>query len=417
MKKLTVCRGLAGGLRKLALGLLIAGVLAPGFGLSVFAQGYEANYDESYYSKFRDQGIEINVYNWGEYLSDGEDGLMDINAEFEKLTGIHVNYTQYETNEAMYAKLKSGANSYDVIIPSDYMISRLIEEGMVQPIDFDNVPNMKYIDPTLLNPTYDPEQLYSIPYAYNRVCIIYNRDMVDYEVDSWDVLWDEDLAGQILMFKNSRDAFGVALMKLGYSINTEDPQQIQEAADLLKEQKPLVQAYVMDQVFDKMQGNEAAVAAYYVGDYYIMKEVNDSLEMFIPQPTELFMDAACIPSDAQNKEAAEMYLNFLNEPNVAAENMEYIMYSSPNTGAVALLDEEISGNTDLYAPPEVLANTEVFIHLSEETNLLLDELWTDILSDDASYLNWVMPVFVILAIVVIGASLILRSKKKKNAKD
>ena len=219
------------------------------------------------------------------------------------------------------------------------------------------------------------------------------------------------------MFKNSRDAFGVALMKLGYSINTEDPQQIQEAADLLKEQKPLVQAYVMDQVFDKMQGNEAAVAAYYVGDYYIMKEVNDSLEMFIPQPTELFMDAACIPSDAQNKEAAEMYLNFLNEPNVAAENMEYIMYSSPNTGAVSLLDEEISGNTDLYAPPEVLANTEVFIHLSEETNLLLDELWTDILSDDASYLNWVMPVFVILAIVVIGASLILRSKKKKNAKD
>ena len=278
--------------------VLLTGLLTAA--LPVFAEVPE--YDDDYYGRFRGEKLELNVYNWGEYLADGEDGLMDINEEFEKLTGIKVNYLNYETNEAMYAKLKSGANSYDVIFPSDYMVSRLAGEGLIQELDFENIPNVKYIDPALLNPEYDPEQKYSIPYAWSRVAIIFNKNRVKGDVKGWDVLWDPALDGQILMFKNSRDAFGVALMALGYDINTEDKDQLDEAAELLKAQKPLVQAYVMDQVFDKMQNNEASVAAYYVGDYYLMLEVNEDLGLYVPDTTEIFVDAACIPSDASPPE-------------------------------------------------------------------------------------------------------------------
>ena len=391
-------------------------VMVSGFTAMAFAAPAEENtgYDMAYYGKFQGEGIEINVYNWGEYLSDGEDGLMDINGEFEKLTGITVNYLNYETNEAMYAKIKSGANDYDVIVPSDYMVSRLIEEDLIQPLDYDNIPNMKYIDPSFLNPVYDPDQRYSIPYAWNRVAVIYNKEMLGYDVDSWDVLWDESLKGKILMFKNSRDAFGVALMSLGYDINTENREQLEEAAALLKEQKPLVQAYVMDQIFDKMQNNEAAVATYYAGDYYIMKEVNPDLGIWIPDETNLFVDALCIPKNAQNKEAAEMYINFLNEPEVAAQNMEYILYSTPNTAAKELLDEETRNNTDLYPAAEDLANDVAYIHLSEETNLYLDELWTEILADEEGYNSWFMPAFLIVAVIVIAATVFFRKRKKSR---
>ncbi len=390
-------------------------ILASGFCSLSFAEPEDENsYDMDYYSRFQGQGLEINVYNWGEYLAEGSDGLMDINAEFTKLTGIKVNYLNYETNEAMYAKLKSGANSYDVIFPSDYMVSRLAQEGYIQPLNYDNIPNMKYIDPGLLNPAYDPEQKYSIPYAVNRVAIIYNKKMVGHEVDSWDILWDESMKGNILMFKNSRDAFGVALMALGYDINTEDKAQLDEAAELLKKQKPLVQAYVMDQVFDKMQNNEAAVATYYVGDYYIMKDVNEDLALFIPDATNLFIDAACIPSDAKHKEAAEMYINFLNEPQVAADNMEFIEYSTPNMAARELLDDEVKNNPDLYPDEEDLSNDVAYVNLSDETNLYLDSLWTDILADDSGYNKWFMPAFIIVSIIGIVASNLIRRRKKKN---
>lgn len=391
-------------------------IMITGFGTAVFAapEGDDSSYDMDYYGRFQGQDIEINVYNWGEYLSDGEDGLMDINSEFTKLTGIKVNYLNYETNEAMYAKIKSGANSYDVIFPSDYMVSRLIDEGLVQEINFDNIPNMKYIDESFLNPVYDPEQKYSVPYAWGRVGIIYNKKMVGYEVDSWDVLWDENLKGKILMFKNSRDAFGVALMKLGYDINTENKEQLDEAAELLKEQKPLVQAYVMDQIFDKMQNNEAAAAVYYIGDYYIMSEVNEDLALYVPDATNLYVDAACIPSDAANKEAAEMYINFLNEPQVAADNMEYICYSTPNTAAKELLEEDTRNNEDLYPSSEELANDVAFINLSEETNLYLDQLWTDILADEEGYNRWFMPAFLVVAVAAIIISFIVKKRKKSR---
>lgn len=391
-------------------------IMITGFGTAVFAapEGDDSSYDMDYYGRFQGQDIEINVYNWGEYLSDGEDGLMDINAEFTKLTGIKVNYLNYETNEAMYAKIKSGANSYDVIFPSDYMVSRLIDEGLVQEINFDNIPNMKYIDESFLNPVYDPEQKYSVPYAWGRVGIIYNKKMVGYEVDSWDVLWDENLKGKILMFKNSRDAFGVALMKLGYDINTENKEQLDEAAELLKEQKPLVQAYVMDQIFDKMQNNEAAAAVYYVGDYYIMSEVNEDLALFVPDVTNMFMDAVCIPADSQNKEAAEMYINFLNEPQVAADNMEYILYSTPNTAAKELLEDDMKNNEDLYPSAEDLSNEEEYVNLSEETNLYLDQLWTDILADEEGYNRWFMPAFLVVAVAAIIISFIVKKRKKSR---
>ena len=371
------------------------------------------DYDLDYYQRFMGKGMEINVYNWGEYMSDGSDGLMDVNAEFEDLTGIKVNYLNYETCEAMYAKLKSGANAYDVVFPSDYMVSRLIQEDMLLELDYDNIPNMKYIDETLLNPAYDPDQKYSIPFAWSRIAIIYNAMKVDREVDGWDILWDEDYAGDILMFKNSRDAFGVAEMKLGYDINTENRDELDSAAELLKKQKPLVQAYVMDQVFDKMQNGEAAVAVYYVGDYYLMLEINEDLEICVPDATNVFVDAACIPSCSKNKEAAEMYINFLNEPQVAADNAEYIMYSTPNLAAKDLLDEEITENPLMYPDAEDMSNDVAYVNLSTDTNLYLDELWTEVLAEEENYNKWVMPVFVVVSILFIIFNNIRKKRKQK----
>ena len=381
-------------------------------------EAYVPAYDMEYYQRFQGQDIELNVYNWGEYLAEGQDGLMDVNAVFEELTGIHVNYTTYETNEAMYAKLKSGANNYDVIVPSDYMISRLIQEGMLQPLNFENIPNYKYIDPSFLGAEYDPGDRYSVPFAWGRVGIVYNKEALRYDVDGWDDLWNEAFSGQILMFKNSRDSFAIALLSLGYSLNTEDKRELEEASALLKKQKPLVQAYVQDQIFDKMQGNEAMIAPCYVGDYIIMKEVNEDLEIYIPDPTNLYVDALCIPSDARQKEAAEMYINFLNEPDVAADNMEYIVYSTPNTAALELLDPEYRENTLLYPEAEKLKNCEAYIHLSKETNLAMDQMWTDILGSDSTYRAWAMPAFLICAIaMIIGNTVYRKRKKQRDAAD
>lgn len=375
---------------------------------------YGFEYDKEYYSRLKGKDVSINVYNWGEYLADGEDGLMDINAVFEEITGIKVNYSNYETNEAMYAKLKSGANAYDVVFPSDYMISRMIQEEMLQPIDFENIPNMKYIGKDFLNPAYDPENLYSVPYTWGRVAIIYNEKMIGHKIENLDELWNPEYSGKILMFKSSRDAFAIALERLGYDINTQNKSELDQAALILKEQKPLIQAYVMDQIFDKMQGNEAWIAPYYIGDYFIMKEVNEDLSVYIPENTNIYYDAACIPVDAKNKEAAEMYINFLNEPQVAADNAEYIMYSTPNVAAMELLPKETSQNTALYPPHEELVKTTPFINLSEETNLYMDQLWTDILSQDAGYLDWVMPVFVIFSVFVIAFNSYRKKKRKKE---
>ena len=373
---------------------------------------YEANYDEEYYGRFRGEDISISVYHWGEYLSDGRDDLMDICEEFKELTGITVYYTNFATNEELYAKIKGGNTVYDVIFPSDYMVARMIEEDMLVPLDHGNIPNMIYIDPQFSDPEYDPGSRYSVPYTWNTVAIIYNKELVDEEPTSWDILWDEKYKGQILMFSNSRDAFAIACKKLGYSMNTESEEELREAAELLIEQKSLVQAYVMDQIFDKMENNEAAIAPYYAGDATLMMPYNENIAVAFPEEgTNLFIDAACIPKNSQHKEAAEMFINFLNEPNVAAENAEFIGYATPNLAAYALLDSEVQEDEAIYPPEYVIENSEQFIHLSEETNLLMDQLWTEVMAKGGSFVKWGLPpIAAILAIIIVKA--VYKAKKR-----
>ena len=406
------------------LGLVMASVLVfSSMTLSVAAEE-TSGYDMDYYSQLKGKDVTINVYNWGEYISNGDDDSLDINALFEELTGIRINYTQFDTNESLYAKLKSGGTTYDVIFPSDYMVSRMIDEDMLEPLDFENIPNFQYISEKFKNPSYDPENLYSVPYTWGTVGLIYNYDMLGFDPDSWDIMWDENYAKQILQFSNSRDAFAIALLRLGYSINTEDKLELDQAAQMLKEEKPMVQAYVMDQIFDKMQGNEAAIAPYYAGDAINMMAVNDSLRFVIPKEgTNLFFDAVCIPKHKEDTEesrlrklASEMYINFLNEPDIAAANIEYIQYSTPNDAALALLDEETRNNPIAYPSDEVLENTEVYVNLSEDTNLYLDQLWTQIMSAEAGYNYWSMPLF-LLGALALSVFITIWKKNRRRRRD
>ena len=406
------------------LGLVMASVLVfSSMTLGVAAEE-TSGYDMDYYSQLKGKDVTTNVYNWGEYISNGDDDSLDINALFEELTGIRINYTQFDTNESLYAKLKSGGTTYDVIFPSDYMVSRMIDEDMLEPLDFENIPNFQYISEKFKNPSYDPENLYSVPYTWGTVGLIYNYDMLGFDPDSWDIMWDENYAKQILQFSNSRDAFAIALLRLGYSINTEDKLELDQAAQMLKEEKPMVQAYVMDQIFDKMQGNEAAIAPYYAGDAINMMAVNDSLRFVIPKEgTNLFFDAVCIPKHKEDTEesrlrklASEMYINFLNEPDIAAANIEYIQYSTPNDAALALLDEETRNNPIAYPSDEVLENTEVYVNLSEDTNLYLDQLWTQIMSAEAGYNYWSMPLF-LLGALALSVFITIWKKNRRRRRD
>ena len=384
---------------KRILSVLLAALMLSSLSVTAFAEGREPNYDEAYYSQLKGKDVSINVYNWGEYIANGDDGCMDINKEFEELTGITVNYTLFDTNESMYAKIKSGSSSYDVIFPSDYMVSRMIQENMLSKLDYSLIPNFEYIDERFVNPEYDPQNEYSVPYTWGTVGLIYNYDKLGFDPSSWDILWDELYSGEILMFSNSRDAFGLTLMRLGYDINSQEKLELDHAAAELKAQKPFVQAYVMDQIFDKMQGNEAALAPYYAGDAVNMMAENESLRFVIPEEgSNWFADAACIPapSDSFDEErylAAHMYINFLNEPNVAAENIEYIQYSTPNTAALALLDEETQNNPIIYPDDELLDSCQAYVNLSTETNMYMDTLWTDLMSAAPEYNEWAMPLF------------------------
>lgn len=372
--------------------------------------------DPSYYERFQGKGISISVYNWGEYLSNGSDGLMNINEEFTKLTGIKVNYTNFATNEELYAKMKSGGSNYDVIFPSDYMIARMIKEEMLAPLHRENLPNETYLNPLFEENSYDPGNVYSLPYTWGTVVIIYNKEKIKEPVDSWNILWDEKYKNEILMFSNSRDSFGIALKTLGYSLNSEDPKQLREAADLLKEQKPLVQAYVMDQIFDKMEANEAILAPYYAGDTLAMMDSNEALAVAVPKEgTNLFVDAACIPANSTNQEAAEMYINFLNEPQVAADNIEYIGYSTPNLAAFDLLDEATQNNEIIYPSDEILAQSEQFINLSDETNLRMDQLWTEVLASKGNFAAWgLAPIITILGLFAVKNWIKYNRRKKRR---
>ncbi len=317
-----------------------------------------------------DKGV-VNVYNWGVYID--ESVLEDFTAE----TGIKVVYDTFESNEAMYGVLKNEGASYDVVIPSDYMISRMIEEDMLEPLNFDNIPNFEDVDPALKNPDYDPENLYSVPYMWGLLGVIYNTTMVDETPTSWDIMFDEDYAGQILMFNNSRDAIGIALKELGYSYNTTDENQIKEAIDLLIEQKPLVQSYVMDDIFEKMQSGSAAIGAYYYGDFLTMQEVNPDLAFCLPEEgTNLYVDAMCIPKNAENKENAEAFINYMCSTQAGLKNCEEIWYSTPLLSVREELDPEVSGDPYAYPDESILAQCESFKNLPADTLALYDSEWT-----------------------------------------
>ena len=285
--------------------------------------------------------LELNVYNWGEYISDGSDGSLDtvkaFEAWYEETYGekVHVNYTTYASNEDMYAKLKSGAVSYDVIIPSDYMIARLANEDMLLPLNFDNIPNYQYIEDQFRGLYYDPDDTYSIPYTYGVVGVIYDANQVDEaDVGDWDLMWNPKYKGKILQFNNSRDAFGTAMYRAGIDVNTTDKSQWEAALQSLLEQRPLVKAYVMDEIYNALESGEAAIGAYYAGDYFTMLDAaadDVDLRFYYPDPTNYFVDAMCIPSCCENKELAEVFINFMLSQETAVANAEYIYYASPNS--------------------------------------------------------------------------------------
>ena len=329
-----------------------------------------------YYASLGLQGTTVNVYNWGEYISDGSEGSMDVVHEFERLTGATVNYTNYESNENMYSKLSGGGVSYDVIAPSDYMIARLIEENMLLEIDWNNVPNISLIDDSCKNLYFDPEQKYSLCYNVGTTVLIYNTKFVDEVPDSWSVLWDEQYKGKVLMFNNSRDAFAIAQAMLGKDFNSPNEADWQECAEFLAQQRDTVSpVYVMDEVFNLMESGEYAFATYYAGDYVLMSENNEDLDYCFPKEgVNIFYDAFCIPTCAQSKRGAEAFINFMHEPQVALENTEFIYYASPNITVRNNEESSLYGSEAVY--PDPLPNGQYFHNLPQNILEVQSSLWS-----------------------------------------
>ncbi len=360
------------------------------------------------------EGTTLNVYNWGEYISDGSDDSLDVNAEFEKRYGIDVVYSNFESNENMYNKLQSGGANYDIIIPSDYMIAKLVEEDMLSEINFENVPNYKYIPEKYKNLYYDPDNKFSVPYTVGMVGLIYNTKMVEGKPDSWGVLWDEKYAGEILMFNNPRDAFGIAQCYLGQSVNTKDIAQWDQAIDALKKQNHLVSSYVMDEVFNKMEKGDAALAPYYAGDFLTMYDVNPDLAFVYPKEgVNFFVDAMCIPKTAENKEAAELYINFMLEEEIAVANANYVCYASPHTLVVESDDYDLKGNEILYPAQEDMPKTQLFENLDYETQNYMTMLWNELKIEGNSNLDAYIGLSV-TAVLVITYAIYSKLRKRKR---
>ncbi|WP_373209790.1 ABC transporter substrate-binding protein [Allofournierella massiliensis] len=373
-----------------------------------------ADYD---WTRFKGQNVSLNVYNWGLYISDGSDESVDVISAFEELTGIKINYTTFDTNESMYAKLKSGGASYDVIFPSDYMLGKMANEGMLLPLNKENIPNLAGISELYLDKEYDPGNVYSVPYMWCMIGITYNKDMVD-EADleqGWNLLWDPRYTGQILQFNNSRDCFAMALKTLGRSMNPTSTQDIDDALVKLQEQKPLVQAYVMDEVFDKMEGGEAALAPYYTGDGLTMIAENPSLGMFLPEEGTLqCVDAMCIPASSQNQEAAEMFINYMCEVDVALQNALFVQYTSPVEAVRDLLPAELRDSELMYPDPELIERSEYPSVISDELNSAMDMAWSQMKSFDDTGNQWLVPVFLLVAIAMTVFNVWRRRARKKR---
>ena len=325
----------------------------------------------------------VNVCSWGEYIDESLIG------EFESQTGIHVNYQTAESNETLYSLLQTGGADFDVIVPSDYMIGRLIEEDMLAELDYSAIPNYALIDEQYKSLSFDPENKYTVPYTWGTVGIIYNTKMVDEPITSWGAMFDEKYAGQVLMINNSRDALMAALCYLGYDINTTDESQLEEAFQLIYDakNKGVYQAFVMDEIFGKMEGGNAAIAMYYAGDYLTMLENNEDLAFVVPEEgSNWFVDAMCVLKSSQHTAEAMEWINFIASTESNLANMDYIWYASPNAEALAEypayyeeeyeepLDEEIY--SIMAAPPEVLDRCELYINLPQDTLKFYNDLWT-----------------------------------------
>lgn len=361
-----------------------------------------------------DDSVELRVYNWGEYISNGEDGTLDVLEEFEnRFPNIKLQYSTYATNEELYAKLRSGSASYDIIFPSDYMVSRMIQEDMLLKLNFDNIPNFSDIMTSFRNLEYDPTNEYSVPYTWGTVGIVYNTTMVDEPPTSWEALWDPAYTNNILMFNNSRDAFGIALKKLGYSQNTTDHSQLDEAAAELVRQKDVLQSYVMDEIFDKMSNGEAALAPYYAGDVLTMIADNPDLAFAMPKEgTNRFIDAMVIPKGARYQTEAEIFINFMLETEIAAANIDYLGYSTPQQSVYDNLDPEIVNDGISYPSEELLSKCDTFINLPDEENIYMQELWVDILASGSSSI-WEL-LFLIAVILGLGIVMIYYLRKRKR---
>ena len=327
----------------------------------------------------------VNVCSWGEYIDE------DLIYQFEDETGIKVNYQTAESNEALYSLLKTGAGDYDVIVPSDYMIARLIDEDMLAELNYDNIPNYAKIGDQYKSLSFDPDNKYTVPYTWGTLGIIYNTTMVDGDITSWDAMFDEKYAGNVLMIRNSRDALAAALLDLGYDINTTDESQIQEAYELLADAKSkgVYQSFVMDEVFGKMEGSNAAIAMYYAGDYLTMLDNNPDLKFVVPKEgSNWFVDAMCVLKTAQHKEEAEAWINFIASTESSLANMDYIGYASPNLEALegypAYYEETYGEPLDeeryeiMAAPDDVLARCELYTNLPADTLTLYNDLWTEL---------------------------------------
>ena len=339
--------------------------------------------------------LTLNVYNWGEYISDGSEDSFDTIREFESWyeetygQKVKVNYTTFASNEDMYSKISSGAVSYDVIFPSDYLIARMAGEGLLLPLDFDNIPNYQYIDDTFRGLYYDAENQYSVPYAYGIVGVIYDANVVD-EADTgdWDLLWNSAYSGRILQFNNSRDAFGTAMYKLGLDVNSTDKAVWDQAYEELLAQRPLVYSYVMDEIFNMMESGEAAVGAYYAGDYFTMADAQADhvdLQFYYPERTNFYVDAMCIPSCTQNKELAEIFINYMLSEEPAVANAEYTYYASPNSlvyeNAGYIEDMGEDAMAVLYPQMDSFAqqyNTLAFRNLDQDMLDYLNTLWENV---------------------------------------
>ena len=379
------------------------------------------------------EATKLYVYNWGEYISDGSEGSLDSNKAFEEWyfntygEKIEVVYSTFSSNEDMYAKLTAGAVSYDVIVPSDYMIERLIDEDMLLPLDYENIPNIKNIIPEFYGENaefdyYDEGNIYSVPYFYGMIGIIYNTEMVD-EADtgSWDLMWNEKYKGNILQMNNSRDAFGTAQYFLGIDVNSPDEAEWRRALELLREQKGIVQGYVMDEIFNKMQSGSAAISAYYAGDFLTMYEENDALEFYYPEEgTNLYVDAMCIPKTTQNKLAAERYIDFMLTEEPAIANAEYTYYASPNRivreneGYIETMNSIKDNGYELMYSTEGV-KTQAYANLPGEQLAMINTLWEELKSDiDVSPVIYVICGVIVATLAFFGVSLGVRKKFRNN---